>query len=74
MLSATQGTCGKVNWVYVIKILRTESDGEYVSNDFLNFCKTHGIHKQFTMQYTPQQNDVAERKNITIIEMVFYMM
>ena len=33
---------------YNIKILRTDRGGEYVSNDFLNFYKTHGIHKQFT--------------------------
>ena len=37
-----------------IKILRTDRGGEYVSNEFLNFCKTHGIQKQFTARYTPQ--------------------
>lgn len=47
---------------------------EYVSNEFLNFCKTHGIHKQFTTQYTPQQNGATERKNITIMEMEHNMM
>ena len=43
-------------------------------NEFLNFCKTHGIQKQLTTRYTPQQNDVAKRKNITIMEMVRNMM
>ena len=44
-----------------IKILRTDK-GEYVSNEFLNFCKIHGIQKKFTARYTPQQNGVAKRK------------
>ena len=57
-----------------IKILRTDRGGEYVSNEFLNFCKTHGIQKQFTARYTPQQNGIAERKNRTIMEMARSML
>ena len=57
-----------------IKILRIDRGGEYVSNEFLNFCKTHGIKKQFIVQYTPQQNGVTERKNKTIMEMAHNMM
>ena len=45
-----------------IKILRTDTRGEYVSNEFLNFCKTHGIQNQFTTRYTPQQNDVDKER------------
>ena len=36
-----------------IKILRTDRGGEYVSNEFLDFCKPHGIHKILTTRYTP---------------------
>ena len=57
-----------------IKILRTDRGGEYVSNEFLNFCKTHGIQKKFTAWYTPQQNGIAERKNRTIMEMARSML
>ena len=56
-----------------IKILRTDRGGEYVSNESLIFCKTHGIQKQFTARYTPQQNGVAERKNRTIMDMACIM-
>ena len=51
-----------------IKILGTDRGGEYVSNEFLNFCM------QFTARYTSQQNGVAERKNRTIMEMARNMM
>ena len=59
---------------YYIKVLKASRGGEYISNDSLKFCKSHGIHKQFTWRYTPQQNCVAKRKNITIMEMVHNMM
>ena len=51
-----------------IKILRTDIGGAYDSNEFLNIYKTHGIQKQFTTWYTPQQNSISERKNRTIME------
>ena len=54
-------------------MLRIYRGGEYVIY-FLFFCKIHGIHKQFAVHYTPQQNSDAERKNITITEMAHNMM
>jgi hypothetical protein len=43
-----------------IKVLRTDNGGE--------FCKKCGIARQKTTPYTPQQNGVAERMNITLME------
>jgi hypothetical protein len=57
-----------------IKILRSDRGGEYKSNEFLEYCRYHGIKKQFTTSYTPQQNGVAERKNRTIMEMARSML
>ena len=36
------------------------------SHEFGDFCKSRGIHKEFTVPYTPIQNDVVERINRTI--------
>ena len=30
---------------------------------FLEFCKEHGIKHLNTVSYTPQQNDIVERRN-----------
>eukprot|EP00253_Pinus_taeda_P019893 PITA_19893 len=57
-----------------IKVLRTDRGGEYISKEFLSFCRENGIHKQFTTRYTPQQNCVAERKNMTIMDMAKSML
>lgn len=45
-----------------ITCLRTDRGGEFTSNEFEEFCITHGISKKLTVSYTPQQNGVAERK------------
>ena len=51
-------------------MLRTDHGGEYNSHEFANFCEEHGIKRQLTTTYTPQQNVVCERKNHTILNMV----
>lgn len=45
------------------KILRSDNGGEYLSGEFIAFCKTHGIARQLTNPHTPQQNVVSEHKN-----------
>ena len=57
-----------------IKILRSDRGGEYESNDFADFCATHGIIHQTIAPYTPQQNRVAERKNRTLKNMMNSML
>ena len=57
-----------------LKMFRSDRGGEYSSNEFSVFCKSHGIKHQFTASYSPQQNGVAERKNRTICEMVRSML
>jgi hypothetical protein len=53
-----------------IKILRSDNGGEYTSKEFVRFCRDVGIKRELTTPYNPQQNDVAERKNRTIMEAV----
>ena len=53
-----------------IKCLRTNRGGEYNSIAFKELCKAHGIKRQLTIAFTPQQNGVVERKNRTIMNMV----
>jgi hypothetical protein len=51
-----------------IKMVRTDNGKEYVNQDFIKFCKKHGIVHELTVPYTPQQNGVAERMNRTLVE------
>lgn len=45
-----------------IKRLRTDNGGEFIKDEFLSFCRQHGIRRDFSCAETPQQNGVAERK------------
>ena len=53
----------------VPKRLRTDNGGEYISDKFELFCRTRGIHREFTVPETPEQNGVAERYFRTTVEM-----
>ena len=51
-----------------IKCLRSYIGGEFISNDFNEFCEKHGIKRKFSTTKTPQQNGVAERRNREVQE------
>jgi transposase InsO family protein len=51
-----------------MKVLRSDNGGEFVSKKFDAFLAECGIQRQTSAPYSPQQNTVAERANITIME------
>jgi transposase InsO family protein len=53
-----------------IKTLRTDNGGEYISKEFVAFCKSTWIRRELTVPHNSQQNGVAERKNRSIEETV----
>ena len=53
----------------IVKVIRSDRGGEYEA-PFGDFCSQNGIIHQTTAPYSPQQNGVAERKNITLKEMM----
>ncbi|GJX28174.1 retrotransposon protein, putative, ty1-copia subclass [Tanacetum coccineum] len=57
-----------------IKALRSNRGGEYISQEFKDYHKACGIVQQLTSPYTPQHNDVSERRNRTLLDMVRSMM
>ncbi|GJT32829.1 retrotransposon protein, putative, ty1-copia subclass [Tanacetum coccineum] len=57
-----------------IKSLCSDRGGEYMSQEFLDHLKQHGIIAYQTPPYTPQYNGVSERRNRTLLDMVHSMM
>ena len=57
-----------------VKILRSDSGGEYMSHAFQSFLQSKGIISQRSCPYTPQQNGVAERKNRHLLDVVRTML
>ncbi|GJU81799.1 retrotransposon protein, putative, ty1-copia subclass [Tanacetum coccineum] len=57
-----------------IKSLRSDRGGKYMSLEFLNHLKEHGIIAHRTPPYTPQNNGVSESRNRILLDMVQSMM
>jgi hypothetical protein len=50
-----------------IQVLRSDNGGEYTSKEFEDYCTTTWIKKELIVPYNPQQNGVAERKNMIVV-------
>nr|GFC80056.1 retrotransposon protein, putative, Ty1-copia subclass [Tanacetum cinerariifolium] len=57
-----------------IKSLRFDYEGEYMSQEFLDHLKDHGIITHRTPPFTSQHNGVSKRRNRTLLDMVRSMM
>nr|GEV89767.1 retrotransposon protein, putative, Ty1-copia subclass [Tanacetum cinerariifolium] len=57
-----------------IKSLCFDREGEYMSQDFLDHLKEHGIITHRTPPYTPKYNGVLKRRDRTLLDMVRSMM
>jgi transposase InsO family protein len=57
-----------------IKRFRSNRGGEYFSNEFDLFCVEHDIIHERTPPYSPQSNEVTERKNRTLTNLVNSML
>ncbi|KAD6118983.1 hypothetical protein E3N88_10254 [Mikania micrantha] len=51
-----------------MKVIRTDNGTEFRNQTLVDFCDEKGIARQYSATRTPQQNGVAERRNITLIE------
>ena len=67
--SLVENACGNE-----IQVLRNENEKEYVNNILQHIFQECGIQMQHLVPYTPQQNGVAQRKNMALKEMETCMM
>ncbi|GKC70347.1 putative ribonuclease H-like domain-containing protein, partial [Tanacetum coccineum] len=51
-----------------VKVIRCDNGTEFKNREMNEFCGLKGIKREFSVARTPQQNGVAERKNMTLIE------
>ena len=51
-----------------LKCLRSDRGGEFISNEFNEFCFEKGIKRQMSSFGTPQQNGIVERRNKIIMD------
>ncbi|GJV36342.1 putative ribonuclease H-like domain-containing protein [Tanacetum coccineum] len=51
-----------------VKTIRCDNGTEFKNRDFIEFCGSKGIKREYSNARTLEQNGVAERKNKTLIE------
>nr|GEW05162.1 hypothetical protein [Tanacetum cinerariifolium] len=51
-----------------VKIIRCDNGGYFKNKEINDFCSQKRIKREFSNARTPQQNGVAERRNMTLIE------
>jgi transposase InsO family protein len=57
-----------------IKKIRNDNGTEFKNSQIDGFLEEEGIKHEFSSPYTPQQNGVVERKNITLLDMARTML
>jgi transposase InsO family protein len=57
-----------------IKKIRSDNETEFKNSQIEGFLEEEGIKHEFSSPYTPRQNGVVERKNITLLDMVRTML
>ncbi|GJR68322.1 uncharacterized mitochondrial protein-like protein [Tanacetum coccineum] len=51
-----------------VKVIRCDNGTEFKNREMNQLCEMKGILRQFSVARTPQQNEVAKRRNMTLIE------
>nr|GEY47730.1 hypothetical protein [Tanacetum cinerariifolium] len=51
-----------------VKVIRSDNGTEFKNSNLNQLCGMKGIKREFSVLRTPQQNGIAERKNMTLIE------
>nr|GFC66038.1 putative ribonuclease H-like domain-containing protein [Tanacetum cinerariifolium] len=51
-----------------VKVIRSDNRTEFKNSNLNQFRGMKGIKREFSVLKTPQQNGIAERKNMTLIE------
>ncbi|GKA61244.1 ribonuclease H-like domain-containing protein [Tanacetum coccineum] len=64
-----KGTIKTENLVdHKVKVIRCDNGTEFKNREMNQFCEKKGILRQYCVARTPQQNEVAERRNRTLIK------
>nr|GEW62725.1 putative ribonuclease H-like domain-containing protein [Tanacetum cinerariifolium] len=51
-----------------VKIIRYDNGTDFKNKVMDDFCREKGIKREYSVARTPQQNGVAERRNMTLIK------
>jgi transposase InsO family protein len=56
--AAAEAECGRK-----LCVLRTDNGSEFTAAEFVSYCADEGVQHHYSTLYSPQQNNVVERRN-----------
>jgi hypothetical protein len=62
--AAAEVECGRK-----LHVLRTDNGGEFTTAEFTSYCADEDVQRYYSAPYNPQQNNVIERRNQTVVGM-----
>jgi transposase InsO family protein len=62
--ATSEAECGRK-----LRMLRTDNGSEFTVAEFASYCADEGVQRHYSVSYNPQQNDIVERRNQTVVGM-----
>jgi transposase InsO family protein len=62
--SAAEAECGRK-----LRVLCTDNGGEFTTAEFTSYCVDEGVQRHYSTPYSPQQNNIVEWCNQTVVGM-----
>jgi hypothetical protein len=62
--AAAKAECGRK-----LRVLRTDNSGKFTTAEFASYSADEGVQRHYSTLYSPQQNDIVERRNQTVVGM-----
>jgi transposase InsO family protein len=62
--ATAEAECGRK-----LRVLCTDNGGEFTVAEFTSYCVDEGVQRHYSALYSPQQNDIIERCNQTVVGM-----
>jgi transposase InsO family protein len=66
---AAEAECGRK-----LRELRTDNGGEFTAAEFTSYCADEGVRRHYSAPYSPQQNNVIERRNQMVVGMAWVLL
>jgi hypothetical protein len=62
--ATVEAECGRK-----LRVLCTDNGGEFTTAEFASYYTDEGVQRHYFAPYNPQQNDIVERRNQTVVGM-----
>jgi transposase InsO family protein len=62
--AAAEVECGRK-----LHVLRTDNGGKFTTAEFASYCADEDVQRYYSAPYSPQQNNVIEQRNQTVVGM-----